>query len=107
MSMKLSQVQGRESTTTVQWNGETVDVGFYPARMTPALLEDVQEAAKAGSLDVLGTMLEPVLAWWDVLDDEDRRLPTDGATIKSMPLGFITAVITEVQGALRPPASRA
>lgn len=106
MGMKLSEVKARVATTTITWGDETVDVGYRPAALTPALIEEVQAAAKAENLDVLGTMLEPLLAWWDVLDDEENRLPTDAATIKTMPVAFLTEVMSTVQGAMRPPADK-
>lgn len=107
MAMRLSQVRAKISTATVEWEDETVDVGFFPAVMSPALLEQVQAAAKAENLDVVSVMLEPLLAWWDVLDDQDERLPTDPETIKTMPLAFLLRVLSAIQVAMRPPTQGA
>jgi len=103
MGMKLSTIRAKIDTTTVIWGDETVDVGYHPAAVTPAMLEDVQAAAKAEDMNVVGAMLEPVLAWWDVLDDDDQRMPTDAATIRVMPMAFLTAVMERVQEAMSPP----
>jgi hypothetical protein len=106
MAMTLSKVQDKVTTTTVLWDDESVDVGYHPAAITPALLEQVQAAAGAENLDVVGALLEPVLAWWDVLTDDGERYPTDAETIKIMPLAFTMAVLTQVQEAMRPPEPR-
>lgn len=110
--MRLSDVKAFVATTTVEYavapgHVEKCEVGYHPAEVTPALLERVQAAADEGNLDVVGVLLEPVLEWWDVLDDDDHRMPTDAATIKVLPLGFLMEVMTSVQEAVRPPDSKA
>lgn len=103
MAMTLSKVQAKEGTTTVLWEDETVDVGYHPAAVTPAMLEQVQEAAKSTNLDVIGLMMEPMLAWWDVLDDDGQRLPVTAEVIREIPLAFTMAVLKQVQTAMQPP----
>lgn len=102
MGMTLSKVQAKERTVTVLWDGETVDVGYHPAAVTPALLDSVQAAAEANDLAVIGMMMEPMLAWWDVLDDDGQRLPTDAPTIRIIPLAFTLEVLKAVQAAMQP-----
>lgn len=106
MAMKLSEVKAKVKTCTVTWDDEEVEVGYHPAAMTPEILEAVQEHAKEDNLRVIGTMLEPVLAWWDVLDDDGERMPTDAETIRTIPLPFLMKVLDDVQGDMRPPAKR-
>lgn len=103
MGMKLSAVKGKIKVTQVDWEDETVEVGYHPAAMTPELLERVNDSAESGNLAVLGVLLEPVLAYWDVLDDEDKRLPTTAEIIATIPLSFTLAVMAQVQEAMRPP----
>jgi hypothetical protein len=103
MAMSLSKVKAKVAQAQVAWEDEVVDFGYHPGEVTPALLETVQGAADKGDLDVIGALLEPVLAWWDVLDDEDQRLPTDKATIRQVPLGFLMEVLGATQEAMRPP----
>lgn len=104
--MKLSEVKARVKDTTVVWDDEKVDVGYRPAAITPAVLEAVNEAAEAGNLDVMGEMLEPIVAWWDVLDDNDERIPPTKDNIKQFPVPFLMAVMEQVQEAMRPPERR-
>jgi hypothetical protein len=104
MAVKMSEMTGRTKVLEVKWDGETVDVSYFPNVVTPELLEQVDEAAKRDNLDILGVMLEPVLEWWDVLLDDGTRLPTDAATIKKVPMSFLTAVQDAITEAQRPPA---
>lgn len=106
MAMRLSEVRSKIKTATVTWDDETVDVGWCPARFTPDVAEAVNDAEKADDLGVLGALLEPILEWWDVLDDDDKRLPTDKATISGMPMAFLMKVMADLQEDMNPPESR-
>jgi len=106
MAMKLSEVRNKVKVATIEWQDETVDVGYAPARFTPEVLEAVSAAEEAGDLSILGALLEPILDWWDVLDDKDKRLPTDAATIKTMPLAFVMKVLGDLQADMNPPAPK-
>lgn len=111
MAMKLSEVKAKSKVTTVVFLDETVDVSYHPAAMTPRILEDVMALAKSAETDaedmgMVGAMLEPVLEWWDVLDDDGKRIPPSRENIRDMPLPFLVAVLEKVQEDMRPPASR-
>ena len=105
------------ATVTVKWLDETVDVGYFPGAMTPnraaelAAVAKNAEAAKAeaiqdGGLGMLALLLEPVLAWWDVLDGKDERLPTTAEVMGTLPLGFLTRVQATIQEAMKPEGSK-
>ena len=107
MSMKLSEVRAKVKVVTVNWADETVDVGFHPAAVTPELVDKVQQQAATieggGAGATIGGMLEPMLDWWDVLDDDGQRIPTDAETIAALPIAFLMAVLETVQEDMRPP----
>jgi len=106
MAVALSNMKARTKLISVNWDGESVDVSYYPHRVTPELLEKVTSAADQDNLDVLGVMLEPVLEWWDILEEEGGpRLPTDAATIKTIPMSFLGKLQEAIQEAQRPPES--
>lgn len=106
MAMTLSKVQEKESTVTVLWDGETVDVGYRPGAVTAALLEKVQHAANDNDMGVIGILFTQMLAWWDVLDDQGERIPVTPENVSQVPLDFAMNVLQTVQGAMRPPASK-
>lgn len=110
--MKRSAMQDKVRTITVEWEDETVDVGIYPGRYTPTMLQGVAEkVAEAGNqnmdqqLSAVGEMVEPLLAWWDVLDDDGERLPTDRDTIATLSITFVQAVLVKAGESIRPPAN--
>lgn len=106
MAVALSNMKARSKVIDVAWDGETVAVSYFPHRVTPELLEKVTEAAERDNLDILGVMLEPVLDWWDILEEEGGpRLNTDAETIKTIPMSFLNALQSAIQDAQRPPDS--
>lgn len=106
--MRLSEVQAREKVCTVEYDGEQVDVCYRPAKVTPDMLSNVLDMvsnpdnAASAEIDSVPALLEPILVWWDVLDDDDNRLPTDATTIRSMPMAFLGAVVQATQADMRP-----
>lgn len=118
MALSFTQMKNRVETVEVSWQGETFDVGYFPAAMTPNSIKAIQEQARAakaekaedptasGSLNSLAEMIEPLVAWWDILDDEGNRLPATADTIGDLPLALTMAVFKTVQEAITPPASR-
>lgn len=107
MPMQLSEVQSRVKTVDVSWEEETVAVGYAPARFTPEVLEQVAAAEQAGDLGILGSLLAPVVEWWDVLDDDGQRIPPTPENIRRFPLSFIMAVMAKLQEDMRPPEQKA
>jgi hypothetical protein len=106
MAITLTQMRDHTEQITVAWQDETVDVGYHPGVLTPALLEQASEAGKAGDLNQVGNLLSPLLSWWDVLDDEGNRLPTDARTIATIPFTFTMAIMDAITEAMRPPARK-
>lgn len=106
--MRLSEVQAREKVCTAHWDGEDVDVCYRPSKVTPAMLANVLDMVKDGNsaasaeIESVPALLEPILVWWDVLDDNDERLPTDAKTIRSMPMSFLSAVVAATQEDMKP-----
>lgn len=115
--MKLSSMTEKVRTIQVEWEGDTADVGIYPGRYTPNLLQQVADTiAEAGSkgmddqLAAVGSMVEPILAWWDLYVDDEaeangERMPTDADTIAQLPVTFTMAVLQAAAAAIRPPAN--
>jgi hypothetical protein len=113
MALKRSSMAEKVRTITVVWEDESVDVGIYPGRYTPALIQEVTARAEAAGaeaesdqVEAIAAMVEPLLAWWDVLDDEGERLPATAEVIATLPITFTMLVVQEAGAAIRPPANR-
>lgn len=103
MAVKLADKIAETKTVTVTWGEDDVDVSYFPNAVTAKLLSDIDQAADAEDLTVIGVALEPILDWWDVLDDKGKRIPTDRDTIASLPLAWIIAVQSALEEAQNPP----
>lgn len=102
----LNNMKARTKVLTVEWDGEAVDVSYFPNAVTPALLESVMDAAEKEDMSILGTMLEPILDWWDITEnDGGPRVPTDAETIRNIPMSFLTKLQKTIQEAQNPPES--
>lgn len=105
MAVNLADKRTESKVITVMWGDDPVEVSYFPNAVTPNLLDEVEAAAKQDDLSVIGTLLEPVLDWWDVLDDKGKRIPTDKATISGLPLRWLTLVQKALEDDQRPPDS--
>jgi hypothetical protein len=102
MAMTLSKVKAKIAETTGLWDGETVDVGYRPAAVTPRLMDEVAAAAKDENLGVVGHLLSAVIDWWDVLDDDGARIPPTPENVADFPIPFLMAVMNTIQDAQGP-----
>jgi hypothetical protein len=117
MALKMKDLRERITTTTVTWGEDTVEVGYFPAALTPERIDAIAKAAGDlkgtdgtealdASVAMFADMLGGMVAWWDVLDDDGERLPVTADTIRILPMPFTMAVLDQVQGALMPEGSR-
>lgn len=103
MPVKLQDKMAETKTITVMWGEDEVLVSYHPNAVTPDLLDRVDGAAKEENLSVLGVLLDPVLDWWDVLDNSGKRIPTDKITIATIPMPFLNKVQVAIQEDQNPP----
>lgn len=115
MSITRKTITEKVRTITVEWEGETLDVGIYPGRYTPELMsevmgmvKDAEGSSEQAQLDTVGQMVQPLLAWWDLYDDEQaeqegRRMPVNAATIATIPLSLTQAILVKASQSVRPP----
>lgn len=105
MAIGLKEMRTAEKAAQVTWNGEVVDFAYRPGEFTTELLETVSEEANAENVAGVAEMMVPLLVWWDVLDEEGNRLPTDLATLKRVPLDFLNKLNDAIGRDMRPPES--
>lgn len=105
--IKLSELKAREKAAQVTYDGEVVDFGYFPNQFTMELSEEIAEAAEASEMKAVTDLLEPVISWWDVLDDKGQRIPATAAAMKSFPVPFLMAIMGAIQDAQLPPESEA
>lgn len=106
MAVSLTKMRKSIRTAQVTWDEDVVDFGYKPAMFTTELVEEVTSEAESNNLHGVAEMVEPLLDWWDVMDDDDKRLPTDLETIKGMPLTFVMSIVDVIGSDMRPPESK-
>lgn len=105
MAVKLNEMKARTKTLVVDWDGEKVDVSYFPNAVTPELLDRVDDAVAANDRNVLGVLLVPVIEWWDILEDDNSRMPVSDDNIQRVPMSFLNKLQDSIQEAQRPPES--
>lgn len=96
MGVRLSEMKAKERETHIVYDGDQVDFAYRPNEYTMNLEDEVSKAAQANNIEMVSTLLEPIVVWWDVLDDKGKRLAADAATMRQFPLRFLLAVMAEV-----------
>lgn len=117
--MKRSTMTAKVVTGTVEWHGETCEVGYRVGAITPdslaAMTRLASEAGDAdglnadkvgGALHELAGEVAHMVEWWDVTDDDGNRLDASVEVASSLPLSFLMAVVSAGQEAMRPPKGR-
>lgn len=96
MGVRLSDMKAKITESTVEWDGEVIDFAYKPNEFTMELADEMAVAADREDLSMVATMLSPIIVWWDVLDDEDQRIPPDAARMKTFPLPFLLRIMNAI-----------
>lgn len=97
MGVRLTNMLGVVRETTLKYDGEAVPFAYRPNVVTLALLDDIETKAEDDDLDGIARMLEPVLVWWDVLDENDQRIQPTYDAMRGFPIRFLTSIVDRIQ----------
>ena len=121
MGVRLSTITDKVVTGEVTFAEEVVAFGYMPGRFTPemadeftAKAEEVQSKggpegvteATGKEMDETIQMLAPLIAWVDVLDDDDQRIPPTPENMRRWPFGFLMALMDGVLKGQEPGGSK-
>jgi hypothetical protein len=99
MGIKLTAITEKTRQSSIQWDDEEVAFSYFPNYLTPEL----EERMESEDSDFVAEMVSPCLEWWDVLDADGKRLPTDPPTLKQVPSAFILAIWKKITEEQNPP----
>jgi len=105
--MRLSQMQETVAEATVKWGEHTIAFGYHPAKVTPASLDAMLDQAEDEDVNVLSDALLPLLASWEITDDEDVPLPITADTLRTLPFALLASFMASIQEGMLPPDERA
>lgn len=93
MAVRLSTMKARIQEASLTWDGETVDFAFKPNEFTMELADQIAQAGEAEDMNSVTALLAPMVEWWDVLDDEDERIPPTVENMRRFPLNFLLSLM--------------
>lgn len=96
MGVRLSEMKAKVKESQITWDDQTVDFAYKPNEFTMELADQIDAAAKSESTDIVSLLLAPIIVWWDVLDDKDKRIPVTPDTMGQFPLNFLLALMRQI-----------
>lgn len=93
MALRMTDLNANVKTTTVEYDGGSMDVGYNPNKVTLDLLDAIDAA---DSLAGVAVQLEGVIAWWDLLDANDERLEPSMEVMRGLPLNLLLTVMDTI-----------
>jgi hypothetical protein len=90
--VKLSKMRDTVITTEVEWLGQTVEVGVRPGLWTQEVVDGFRMQGEVDADDSAYESLATVIAWWDVLDADDERIPVTVENLRAMPVLFLARI---------------
>lgn len=96
MAVRLSDMRAKVTETFLMWDDNRVDFAYKPNEFTMDLADQIEKAANDEDQNVVSMLLAPILVWWDVLDDEDRRIPPSPENLGKFPLNFLLQIMRSI-----------
>lgn len=105
---KLDALTRDTDSVAIPFGSDTLTVQYRPGALTTELVEALQGAETATA--PAAAVLEPLarlLVSWDLLDDDERPIPTTVQGLRGVPLSILARVAEAVASALAQPVTAA
>lgn len=103
MPVRIANLNADTATATLQVGDETLNIVYRPGGLTPEVEDQIhalaQEQRGSASLVVL---LRDILISWDLLGNDGQPLPTDEATLRTLPSLFLGQVAQAISESMSP-----
>ena len=96
MGVRLSDMTSRVKETTLKYDGEEVAFAYRPNAFTMEVSDQINVASEKDDMGTVSALLEPLVEWWDVLDDEDQRIPPTAENMRRFPLSFLLKIMDAI-----------
>lgn len=101
--MKVSKLKGRVRESYVEvppdeegGEVERVHFRFRPGALDLAAVEQLDAARETQDNRAIRALIEPIIEWWDVTDEDGRNLEPKGSDLGLIPLDFLGLIIDKV-----------
>jgi len=97
MPIKLSEMGAKQKTATVSYLGETVNIVYRPAVITPRHEAQLSEQSGQKAIEGLVAQLVEIVVSWDVLGADGKPLKPTTELLMEMPSNFLLAVMDAIR----------
>jgi hypothetical protein len=103
MAITLMQLRERERRIEVEYSGQTLGVTYTPGAVTPELVSQVaaREGEPGSEVETMVMALERAVVEWEVLDEQDEKLPPTPEVMRRLPISFLAAVFFGILGDMK------
>lgn len=110
MALTLSKIANNVASVAVAYNEDTVNIQYYPARITEKTVQELQlmGGMKADTViagyKALNNVLVTLIKSWDVYEDDAETVmyPLDADRLSELPINFRVEIVKAVMGDSRP-----
>lgn len=108
MPISLADLTTATRLVAVEYDGQTVNVTYYPGRLTPAVEARLNQAnADNRPAGGVADELARIVAGWDVLDEKGKPAPVTADLLRDLPTRFLLALVSAIGADARPNARSA
>lgn len=111
MPVTLAKLANNTAETSFVYEGEPVEITYYPARISDPLYIQLQAFTKlnegadmAAMFQDLNKQIVHLVKAWDIYEDEKNLFPLDADRLPELPLDLRIGVIQAMMGDFRPEA---
>lgn len=108
MPISLADLTKATRSLTLEYDGSTVALTYYPGKLTPAVEARLNQAnADNRPAGGVAEELARLIASWDVLDAKGKPEPITVELLRELPTRFLLAMVSAIGADARPNASSA
>lgn len=103
MALRVGSLSANTATVSIEVGDETLNVVYKPSGLTPETedaLYELADAQRGGA--TLIAFLQDMLVSWDLLGEDDKPLPVNEATLRSLPVLFLSQIVEAISNDMRP-----
>jgi hypothetical protein len=113
MPVSLAKLAANTADTSFMYEGEPVEIIYYPARISDPLYIQLQAFTRldegsdmAAMFKDLNKQIVYLVKSWDIYEDEKNLFPLDADRLPELPLDLRIGVIQAMMGDFRPEARK-
>lgn len=100
MPVSLRQLQQQRKTVSITYAGETFDVAYNPAAMTPKALDIL--TGESGDKHTIIRNLMLFLLDWDIVDEAGAKVPVSSEILEELPIDLLADISKALNNDIQP-----